>query len=115
MCRRRSVEHRRDAHHPVAGATRADVGRKIAIKCDRRRREQVGKAIDKSLIQSPRRYPLSIFFINVNHFTLVAQMGSDDANREASQGVARRGPVPIGLFDPNAIWGATSWKRAKKA
>jgi hypothetical protein len=44
MCRRRSVEHRRDAHHPVAGATRADVGRKIAIKCDRRRREQVGKA-----------------------------------------------------------------------
>jgi hypothetical protein len=88
MCRRRSVEHRRDAHHPVAGATRADVGRKIAIKCDRRRREQVGKAIDKILIQSLRRYPLSIFFINVNHFTLVAQMGSDDANREASQGVA---------------------------
>jgi hypothetical protein len=112
MCRRRSVEHRRDARHPVAGATRADVGRKIAIKCDRRRREQVGKAIDKSLIQSPRRY---IFFINVNHFTLVAQMSSDDANREASQGVARRGPEPIGLSDPNAIWGATSWKRAKTA
>jgi hypothetical protein len=68
----------------------------MAIKCDRRRREQVGKAIDKSLSQSPRRYPLSIFFVSVNRFTLGGQMGSDDANREASQGVARRGRVPMG-------------------
>src|ERR1700730_11514027 len=38
------------------------------------------------------------FFVNVNRLTLLGQMGLDDANREASQGVARSGLVPYGFI-----------------
>ena len=47
-----------------------------------------------------------IFFVNVNRFTLVGQMGSDNVNREASQRFPRSGPVPMRLFDPYAILGS---------
>lgn len=73
------------------------------------------EGIDKSVSQTPRRYPGTIFFANVNRFTLVKRAGSDDPNREVTQGGARSGPVPMGLFDPHAIFGRTPWKRAKSA
>ena len=41
----------------------------------------------------PLRYP-DFFCANVNRFTLVGRTGSDDSNREATQGVARSGAVP---------------------
>src|SRR5438128_250522 len=72
---RRSVEHRRDAHHPARAPPAPTLTEGRRSKCDRRRREQVGKAIGKSLSQSPRRYPLSNFFVNVNRFTLVVADG----------------------------------------
>jgi hypothetical protein len=68
----------------------------------------------RAFSQSPRRYPLPIFFVNVNRFTLVGQMGSDDANREASQGPAKR-PSADGIIRSTRDFGETSWKRAKSS
>jgi NitT/TauT family transport system substrate-binding protein len=56
------------------------------------------RSVRHKSLKSPHRYPLPIFFVSVNYFTLVGQMGSDDAHTEASQGPAKRHPVPIGFI-----------------
>ena len=105
---RKHQSARRDTHHPAARAARPGVTERGRSDAADDAASRSARRLTRARVEGSVGIPLN-FFADVNRFTLVGQVGSDDPNGKAS----RRDPVPGFCSIRPRLWKATPWKHAK--